>query len=564
MPYNSFTEAQTMQYLKKLGFDEKPLVSLDTLVLLLSRHQQSIPFENLDCMAQKKLSLYPDALAAKIVEKTRGGIGLETNSAFFFLLKALGFNVISIAAKLFDLDGTFKPELHRISCVEIDGEKYICDTGLYCEVARVPLLLKCGTEQNDGENLYRFTTGTEYTILEKKETFFWTPLYAFNFEAVSENTFETALKYCTEDDASAYNKANKISIHTHSSFAYIAGDTLRYRKNGRVIKQLCIEDRRQMNKLLDAVFHINFGEVKYVFSENTKPKEEEKMSKAILGFIGTGVMGGSMAGHLLDAGYEVHVYNRTKARADKLVERGTIWEDSPADIAKKADFVFSIVGYPKDVEEVYLGENGIVANAKEGAVLVEMTTSSPKLAQKIYEAAKEKGLGALDAPVTGGDRGAREATLSILVGGDKEDFEKALPFFEIMGKNIKHMGKAGAGQYTKLVNQILITGTMTGMCEGLAFAKAQGLDQAAVIEAISGGAAGSWSFSNYGPRILKGDYEPGFFVKHYIKDMKLAREAAKEIGIELPALDLTLDLYEKLAGKGFEDKGTQALYKLYE
>ncbi|MDO4953117.1 MAG: NAD(P)-dependent oxidoreductase, partial [Synergistaceae bacterium] len=260
------------------------------------------------------------------------------------------------------------------------------------------------------------------------------------------------------------------------------------------------------------------------------------MSKAVLGFIGTGVMGGSMAGHLLDAGYELHIYNRSKERAAKLIDRGAIWEDSPAEVAKKSDFIFSIVGYPKDVEEVYLGENGVIANAKPGTMLIEMTTSSPKLAQKIYEAAKAKGLKALDAPVTGGDRGAREATLSILVGGDKEDFEKALPFFEIMGKNIKHMGKAGAGQYTKLVNQILITGTMTGMCEGLAFAKAQGLDQTAVFEAISGGAAGSWSFSNYTPRILKGDFEPGFFVKHYIKDMKLAREAAKEIGIELPAL----------------------------
>lgn len=288
------------------------------------------------------------------------------------------------------------------------------------------------------------------------------------------------------------------------------------------------------------------------------------MSKAVLGFIGTGVMGGSMAGHLLDAGYELHVYNRSKERAAKLVERGAIWEESPAEVAKKSDFIFSIVGYPKDVEEVYLGENGVVANAKQGAMLVEMTTSSPKLAQKIYEAAKAKGLGALDAPVTGGDRGAREATLSILVGGDKEDFEKTLPYFEIMGKNIKHMGKAGAGQYTKLVNQILITGTMTGMCEGLAFAKAQGLDQTAVFEAISGGAAGSWSFSNYTPRILKGDFEPGFYVKHYIKDMKLAWEAAKEIGMELPALDLTLKLYQELAEKGFADKGTQSLYKLYE
>jgi len=288
------------------------------------------------------------------------------------------------------------------------------------------------------------------------------------------------------------------------------------------------------------------------------------MANPVLGFIGTGVMGASMAGHLLSAGYELHIYNRTKERAEKLIEQGAKWEDSPAEVAKNSDIIFSIVGYPKDVEEVYLGKNGVVANARPGALLVDMTTSSPKLAQKIYAAAKEKGLGALDAPVTGGDRGAREATLSILVGGDEADFERAKPFFEIMGKNIKHMGKAGAGQYTKLVNQILITGTMTGMCEGLAFAKAQGLNLQEVFEAISGGAAGSWSFSNYTPRILKGDFEPGFFVKHYIKDMKLARDAAEEIGIELPALALTLGLYEKLAEEGFADNGTQALYKLYE
>lgn len=288
------------------------------------------------------------------------------------------------------------------------------------------------------------------------------------------------------------------------------------------------------------------------------------MTGKVIGFIGTGVMGSSMAGHLLDAGYELHIYNRTKTRAEKLIERGAVWEETVADIAKKSDFIFSIVGYPQDVEEVYLGEKGVIANARPKTVIIEMTTSSPKLAQQIYNESKERGLGALDAPVTGGDKGAREATLSILVGGDKDDFERAKPLLEIMGKNIKHMGKAGAGQYTKLVNQIFITGTMTGMCEGLAFAKAHGLDLQQVMEAISNGAAGSWSLSNYAPRILNGDFEPGFFVKHYIKDMKLAHDAAAENGIQLPALDLTLELYEKLASEGYADKGTQSLYKLYE
>lgn len=287
-------------------------------------------------------------------------------------------------------------------------------------------------------------------------------------------------------------------------------------------------------------------------------------SKNILGFIGTGVMGSSMAGHLLAAGNEVHVYNRTKARASKLIEAGAVWEDSPAELASKCDVIFTIVGYPKDVEEIYLGKNGLIESAAEGSLLVDMTTSSPKLAVRIWEEGKKRGICVLDAPVTGGDKGAREARLTILAGGDKIDFEKALPYFSIMGTNVRHMGKAGCGQYTKLVNQITLAGTMTGMCEGLAFAKGCGLDQKEVLEAISGGAAGSWSLSNYGPRILKGDFDPGFFVKHYIKDMKLAEEAADEIGLDMPALSLTRELYEEIAEGGLGDAGTQSLYCLYD
>ena len=286
--------------------------------------------------------------------------------------------------------------------------------------------------------------------------------------------------------------------------------------------------------------------------------------KSIIGFIGTGVMGSCMAGHLLAAGSEVHVYNRTKSRSDKLVEAGAVWEDSPASLAQKCDVIFTIVGYPKDVEEVYLGKNGLIGSAAEGSLLVDMTTSSPKLAVRIWEAARARGVSFLDAPVTGGDRGAREARLTILAGGEKEDFERALPYFRLMGTNIRHMGKAGCGQYTKLVNQITLAGTMTGMCEGLAFAKGCGLDQQEVLEAISGGAAGSWSLTNYGPRILKGDFDPGFFVKHYIKDMKLAEEAADEMGLDLPALSLTRELYEEISEGGLGDCGTQSLYCLYD
>ena len=286
--------------------------------------------------------------------------------------------------------------------------------------------------------------------------------------------------------------------------------------------------------------------------------------RTIVGFIGTGVMGSSMAGHLLAGGNEVHVYNRTKSKAEKLIQAGAVWENSPSELASKCSIIFTIVGYPKDVEDVYLGKNGLIASAVKGSLLVDMTTSSPKLAERIWEDARSKEISVLDAPVTGGDKGAREAKLTILVGGEKEDFERALPYFRLMGTNIKHMGKAGCGQYTKLANQITIAGTMTGMCEGLAFAKGCGLDPKAVLEAISGGAAGSWSLTNYGPRILNGDFDPGFFVKHYIKDMKLAEISADEIGLDLPALSLTRELYEEISEGGLGEAGTQSLYCLYD
>jgi 3-hydroxyisobutyrate dehydrogenase len=283
-----------------------------------------------------------------------------------------------------------------------------------------------------------------------------------------------------------------------------------------------------------------------------------------IGFIGIGVMGRSMAGHLMDAGYELNVYNRTAKKCEPLVARGAKLMGSAGDAAAESDAVFSIIGFPKDVEEAYLGPGGIVERARPGTLLVDMTTSSPALARKIYDAAKARGLGACDAPVTGGDRGAREATLSIMAGGDEQDFERALPMLRLMGRNIARFGGPGCGQLAKLANQIVVAGTMLGVCEGLSFAKGAGLDPVKFLECIEGGSAGSWSLSNYGPRILKGDFDPGFFVKHFIKDMKLAVESSREIGMNLEGLGVALAQYEKLAAAGGEENGTQGLFKLYD
>ncbi|GAQ25004.1 NAD(P)-dependent oxidoreductase [Tepidanaerobacter syntrophicus] len=283
----------------------------------------------------------------------------------------------------------------------------------------------------------------------------------------------------------------------------------------------------------------------------------------IIGFIGTGVMGKSMAKNLIKAGYELLVYNRTKSKAQELIELGAAWKDSPAEIAKEADVIITMVGYPKDVRELYLGEGRVIENAKKGSYLIDMTTSSPKLAMEIYEEAKARGLYALDAPVSGGDVGAREATLSIMVGGDREAFEEVKPIFEAMGKNIVLQGKAGAGQHTKMSNQIAIASNMIGVCEAMAYAKKAGLDPKLVLKSIESGAAGSWSLSNLAPRMLDGDFRPGFYIKHFIKDMKIALESAEEMGLKTPGLKLALSLYEELAEKGEEDSGTQALFKYY-
>ncbi len=282
-----------------------------------------------------------------------------------------------------------------------------------------------------------------------------------------------------------------------------------------------------------------------------------------IGFIGIGVMGRSMAGHLLAAGYPLHVYNRSPEKAAPLVADGATLAASVSDVAKSADIVITIVGFPEDVDSVYLAEDGILANAKSGSLVIDMTTSSPALAKRIADAAREKGIGALDAPVSGGDIGAREARLSIMVGGESEDFERAMPLFEIMGKNIVLQGPAGSGQHTKMCNQIAIAAGMVAISEAMAYAKASGLDPDTVLKSIESGAAGSWSLSNLAPRMLKGDFAPGFYVKHFLKDMRIALASAEELGLDLPGLALAKKLYDELASKGGEDDGTQALFKLY-
>lgn len=283
-----------------------------------------------------------------------------------------------------------------------------------------------------------------------------------------------------------------------------------------------------------------------------------------IGFIGAGVMGCSMAKHLLNGGYELHLYTRTKAKAEELLELGAVWHDTPGELAGHCDAVISIVGYPQDVYDLYLGEGGIAESAKPGTYLIDMTTSSPQLAKRIYIAASDRGLHALDAPVSGGDVGARGATLSIMAGGDRDAFEEVMPLLQRLGKNIVLQGGPGAGQHTKMVNQIAIASNMVGVCEALVYAKHAGLDLDGVLRSIESGAAGSWSLSNLAPRIVAGNFDPGFYVKHFIKDMGIALDAATEMGIELPGLELAKGLYEKIAAAGLADHGTQALYKAWD
>ncbi len=283
-----------------------------------------------------------------------------------------------------------------------------------------------------------------------------------------------------------------------------------------------------------------------------------------IGFIGIGVMGKSMVRHLMRHGYEVSVYNRTKAKAQEIIDEGALWCESAGECAKGQDAVITIVGYPKDVEQVYFGEDGILENARPGAYLIDMTTTSPQLSQRIFEKAKEKGLHALDAPVSGGDTGAKNGTLAIMVGGEKQAFDDCLPIFEAMGKNIVYQGPAGCGQHCKMANQIAIAGTIAGVCEAIAYAKAKGMDPQVMLDTIGSGAAASWQLSNNGAQILKGNMDPGFFIKHFIKDMSIADEEAQAAGLQLGVLDEALRMYRELAEKGLGDLGTQALIQYYE
>lgn len=278
-----------------------------------------------------------------------------------------------------------------------------------------------------------------------------------------------------------------------------------------------------------------------------------------VGWVGTGVMGASMCGHLMAKGFKATIFNRTREKAKRLLDQGAAWGESPRAVAAAADVIFTIVGFPNDVREVVLGPEGTLAGSKPGNVLVDMTTSEPSLAIEIAEAARAKAVHSIDAPVSGGDVGAREARLSIMIGGDPEIVAALDPCWQAMGKTIMHLGGPGAGQHTKMVNQTIIASTMIGVCEALLYGYKAGLDLHKVLEVIGPGAAGSWSLNNLGPRIIKGNFEPGFFVEHFIKDMGIALAEARRMRLALPGLALANQLYLALAAQGHARDGTHAL-----
>ena len=283
----------------------------------------------------------------------------------------------------------------------------------------------------------------------------------------------------------------------------------------------------------------------------------------VIGFIGTGVMGRSMAGHLASAGYTLEVHNRTKEKARSLLDAGAHWHDSAGSVARAADIVITMLGFPADVDETYLGTDGVIAHARHGALLIDMTTSSPVLARRIAEAGATRGLQALDAPVSGGDVGARAATLVIMCGGEQAAFDQAQPVLQFLGKNVALLGPAGAGQHCKMANQIAVAVGMVAWCEALAYAREAGLDPQAVHASISGGAAGSWAMTTLAPRALADNFAPGFYVKHILKDIRIAVESAAEMHLDVPGLRCAQDLYDSVAALGWEDYGTQVLYRLY-
>ncbi len=283
-----------------------------------------------------------------------------------------------------------------------------------------------------------------------------------------------------------------------------------------------------------------------------------------IGFVGLGVMGKSMAAHLIDSGCTLYAYSRTKSKCADIIEKGAIWCDTPREVAENSDIIFTIVGFPKDVREVYLGKDGLAEGASKGKIFCDMTTTEPSLDIEIGNELEKKGAAMCDAPVSGGDSGARNATLSIMAGGSDEVFESLLPYFNIMGKSITHMGALGAGQHTKMANQIVIAGTMCGVSEALVYGAKAGLDTEKMVQTISKGAAGCWTLDNLAPRVLKGDLEPGFMVEHFIKDMKIALDEAEKMNLVLPSLALTKQLYQAIKAQGMGRNGTQALVKAIE
>ncbi|RLK62996.1 NAD(P)-dependent oxidoreductase [Atopobacter sp. AH10] len=284
---------------------------------------------------------------------------------------------------------------------------------------------------------------------------------------------------------------------------------------------------------------------------------------ATIGFIGTGVMGSAMASHLLDAGHSLTVYTRTKSKADELVKSGALWADSPKEVVEASDFILSIVGYPSDVEEIYFGEGGIFEADVKGKYLIDLTTSTPTLAKIIAKEAKARQAFAFDAPVSGGDLGAQRGQLTCMVGGPEEGFEQILPILEVFSTTVIRQGNNGAGQHTKMANQIMIAGTMTGMTELLVYAQKAGLNLKKVLDTVGAGSAANWSLTNYAPRIMQDNYSPGFFVKHFLKDLKIALDEAEKMELDLPATRVAKELYERLANEGHADEGTQALIKLW-
>lgn len=287
------------------------------------------------------------------------------------------------------------------------------------------------------------------------------------------------------------------------------------------------------------------------------------MNTPRIGWIGTGVMGRSMAGHLLAAGFPLTVTTRTRAKAEPLLAAGAAWAETPRAVAEVSDIVCSIVGMPHDVEAVHLGAHGTLSAAKLPKLVIDLTTSSPALARRLAEAAAAKGVGALDAPVSGGDLGARNATLSVMCGGSAADFATAEPVLAKLGKTIVLQGGPGAGQHTKMVNQLLIAGTMLGLAEGLAYAKRAGLDPETVLASVGGGAAASWSLAHLAPRVLKGDFAPGFFIAHFVKDLRIAIDEARAMGLDLPALRTAEATYARLSEAGYAANGTQAVVHAY-